>query len=409
MRRAQKSILEKGPGVLAMKRILMYLLTICLLLSTSACRITGEAEPGSAWTAQQMAEAIWASQNSEETVTTILPDDALYADYLAGNYGLDPAGVEDGAMLVAGGTSPLEVTVFLLGDADAAAEAAAALETYLDLRRAAFTGYFPEAAALLEQGQVLTRDRYVALLVCVDMAAAQAAFEQCFTQAPPVEPDGAPSASEHNAFAPSASPETPGTSSSLDWSYDEARLLDAWAAGDWSTLAPEDQAILDACQAVIAAEVPAGGTEYEKELAIHDWMIDWGSYDTNRLNQLPDYQENPNNDNPYGFLIDGKGICLGYTTTFQLFMDLLGIPCLTVEGTAYSGMEDHAWNQVQLDGEWYCVDVTWDDPVTRSPMSQWSVHRYFNVTSDFMRSSDHQWDESAVPEANGTAYAWSPQ
>ena len=89
-----------------------------------------------------MAEAIWASQNSEETVTTILPDDALYADYLAGNYGLDPAGVEDGAMLVAGGTSPLEVTVFLLGDADAAAEAAAALETYLDLRRAAFTGYF---------------------------------------------------------------------------------------------------------------------------------------------------------------------------------------------------------------------------------------------------------------------------
>ena len=169
----------------------------------------------------------------------------------------------------------------------------------------------------------------------------------------------------------------------------------------------------DACQAVIAAEVPADGTEYEKELAIHDWMIDWGSYDSNRLSQLPGYQENPNNDNPYGFLIDGKGICLGYTTTFQLFMDLLGIPCITVEGaaegTAYGGMEDHAWNQVQLDGEWYCVDVTWDDPLTSTPLSQWSTHRYFNVTGDFMRANDHQWDESAVPEANGTAYAWSPQ
>ena len=87
-------------------------------------------------------------------------------------------------------------------------------------------------------------------------------------------------------------------------------------------------------------------------------------------------------------------------------MDLLGIECITVEGSAYGGTSDHAWNQVCLDGDWYCVDVTWDDPTTFGTVSEQTSHRYFNVTSQHMRDTDHQWDESAVPEATGTRYAW---
>ena len=98
---------------------------------------------------------------------------------------------------------------------------------------------------------------------------------------------------------------------------------------------------------------------------------------------------------------------MGYTTTFQLFMDLLGIQCITVEGTAYNYTETHAWNQVYLDGDWYCVDVTWDDPTTSGTVSERSAHRFFNVTSQHMRNTNHQWDEAAVPEAAGTAYTWT--
>ena len=104
--------------------------------------------------------------------------------------------------------------------------------------------------------------------------------------------------------------------------------------------------------------------------------------------------------------MDGKGICLGYASTFQLFMDLLGIQCITVEGTAHGGTSDHAWNQVCLDGDWYCVDVTWDDPTTYGTVSERTAHRYFNVTSDFLQDTDHQWEASGIPEAEGTAYAW---
>ena len=55
--------------------------------------------------------------------------------------------------------------------------------------------------------------------------------------------------------------------------------------------------------------VPTSGFEYDQELAIHDWMITHGKYDSNTLSQLPDFQENPNKDDPYGFLVGGVGIC----------------------------------------------------------------------------------------------------
>ena len=48
-------------------------------------------------------------------------------------------------------------------------------------------------------------------------------------------------------------------------------------------------------------------------------------------------------------MIAGKGICSGYASTFQLFMDLLGIEYVTVNGTSHSGTADHAWNMVRLD------------------------------------------------------------
>ena len=208
------------------------------------------------------------------------------------------------------------------------------------------------------------------------------------------------------AEAPGAVPETP--EPEKPWSYDHDRLLAAWNAGDWSRLHTRDREILDVCDNVIQSYISADMSDYDKELAIHDWMIDWGSYDSDTLNHQQNAQPNPDHDNPYGFLIGKKGICLGYTSTFQLFMDMVGIPCMTVHGTAYSKTQEHAWNMVSLDGEWYCVDVTWDDPTTYSSVSRMTAHMYFNVTSEFLRGRDHQWDASSVSEATATTYAWNP-
>ena len=103
---------------------------------------------------------------------------------------------------------------------------------------------------------------------------------------------------------------------------------------------------------------------------------------------------------PYGGLVKCKAICLGFATTFQLLMDLAGVECATVVGSSHNSRSDHAWNMVRLNGEWYCVDVTWDanalEQGVGGEVEEWD---YFNVTSDDMADSDHQWDYANTPEA----------
>ena len=41
----------------------------------------------------------------------------------------------------------------------------------------------------------------------------------------------------------------------------------------------------------------------------------------------------------------------------------------------HGGTADHAWNQVCLDGEWHCVDVTQDDPTAYGTVSEQTAMR----------------------------------
>lgn len=67
----------------------------------------------------------------------------------------------------------------------------------------------------------------------------------------------------------------------------------------------------------------------------------------------------------YDGLIYGEGVCEAYTRTYKAILDRLGIPCICVTGV-YSPKssinEPHIWNYVKIDGKWYGVDVTHDDP-----------------------------------------------
>lgn len=68
--------------------------------------------------------------------------------------------------------------------------------------------------------------------------------------------------------------------------------------------------------------------------------------------------------NIYGALVKGEAVCEGYAKSFKLFCDLYEIPCMLITGNAVTstGFGPHAWNAVRMeDGNWYAVDVTWDD------------------------------------------------
>lgn len=177
--------------------------------------------------------------------------------------------------------------------------------------------------------------------------------------------------------------------------YDTTSISQAYLSGDTSSLDDFQLSIYNKAVQVIDGEISDEMTDYEKELAIHDYLIKNCEYDEGLLTVLGGHGKNA--ENPYGALIDGKAICSGYTTSFQMFMDMLEIPCKSIKA-GDSNNEEHAWNMVEINGKWYYVDVTWDDPVP-DRSNRPTRHSYFNVTYDIM-AERHVWDSNGYPEAN---------
>ncbi len=435
-----------------MKRFILLFCALCCLLTACGEREITETE----WSEVQMAQAIWDAQGAgDHKMLRYRYED--FNRYLNDFYHIDPAVLDGGAVFYAGGVSAREVAVLRLKNATGVEGVEETLRTYIDDRAGAFAGYAPDEYAILEQSGTVSRGAYVALLIGPEQEAARGAFEACFTtEAPeedsalsvrspepkvepdpvvpeppaeeeptpaaepvetPVEPAPEPQEQEPTpepepAPAPEPEPDsepepTPEPAPPEPWSYDRERLISAWRSGDREGLPEEDLAILAACDR-ISPLTDGSLSDYQRELAIHDWMVAWAEYDPGALSNDPVGEPMPHNDDPYGFLTGGKGICLGYAYTFQLLMEMSGFECITVQGTSHGGTAEHAWNMVKLDGEWYCVDVTWDDPVSSYPIPVNSMlaHRYFNVTSEVLRQTDHQWDESAAPEATATEWVW---
>ena len=100
------------------------------------------------------------------------------------------------------------------------------------------------------------------------------------------------------------------------------------------------------------AVIQSGMTSAEKALAMHDYLVLNAKYDyENQSAQL--------SQTAYGILVLGTGVCGGYSLAYKDLISRLGIPVIKVTSAAMS----HAWNMVYLDGSWYHVDTTWDDPV----------------------------------------------
>lgn len=441
-----------------MRKIRCCFTILLLLLALTACQ--GQQATETNRTPMEIAEAILESQSGLPTLTPLTAEEDYFANYLTDYYQLDNDHVEDGVIYYADGVEGTELAVLLLKDESAAKTAESQLSQYLKNRTNDFGGYAPQQAELVENGGIAVHGRYIALLICQNTESAQSAFLGCFGDAAPslpkassaalsvaspnsdtskpiqttdtassaissdvdtsepvqsadvastasspsAEAAGNPAETEYvasssagNGGQPAAAPPAP-----KEDAYNAAAVVFAWQTGDDSSLTEMNRSILNAARDVIAKEISDDMSDYEKELAIHDWMTSWSSFDMNVFSHAPTARAEADNRNPYGFFINRSAMCHGYSSTFQLFMDLLDIECITVFGIPSGNGVEHSWNMVRLDGEWYCVDTAWDDPIGGTPN-----HSYFNVTSQYMRDGGiHRWDTSSVPEATGTAYAY---
>ena len=124
---------------------------------------------------------------------------------------------------------------------------------------------------------------------------------------------------------------------------------------------------------------------------IHDYIIDNSIYDSNRTdNNVIEYKS----DIAYGPLIEGYGICGGYSDAFELFLEDLGIKSYKVSS------DSHVWNAVDLYNNWYNIDLTWDDPVTNTG-EQIIEEKFFKVTTNELLSLEkeqHNFNQNVYQE-----------
>ena len=114
-----------------------------------------------------------------------------------------------------------------------------------------------------------------------------------------------------------------------------------------------------------------------------------------------------------GALLDGKGVCEDYSLSYKKLMNAAGIQTVCVEGKDRTKYTEptvaHMWNRLNLDGQWYNADATWDDcPFAEKYLRSHSEGKYF-LTSDsrFYTALNHPLIYQKylpVPAANDARY-----
>ncbi len=146
-----------------------------------------------------------------------------------------------------------------------------------------------------------------------------------------------------------------------------------------------------------AAQIAAANaTDYDKIKAAHDLIVETAKYHEGSEESLSSTGVSVHS--PYSIISSGEGVCQAYALLNYRILLEMGYNVLYVTGDAhnrsYSG--PHAWNLVQLGGNWYHIDPTWDDPIP--DIFNRVSYDYFLLT-DAEMSKDHNWDTNAYPNA----------
>ncbi len=143
--------------------------------------------------------------------------------------------------------------------------------------------------------------------------------------------------------------------------------------------------------------------DFERALFVHDYLIDKAVYDFDIIKKPSDQWGYA--AGAYSCLIDKKTICEGFSKAYKLVLDRLGIECIIVADE--KGDEPHAWNNIKLDGEWYIVDLTYDNSAKydENPENNHNSHEYFCAKQDeYSRKAEWANGNPTVPECNGQKY-----
>lgn len=142
----------------------------------------------------------------------------------------------------------------------------------------------------------------------------------------------------------------------------------------------------------LAASITKGAkTDYDKVKAIHDYIV---------LNAKYDSKTKGSQYTAYTLLTEKKGVCQAYTALAYRLFEEAGVQSKVAVGKANKVL--HSWNLVKIDGKWYHVDITFNDPVNNK--ANLINYNYFLNTDKEMKKT-HSWTAKTLPAATSTKYA----
>lgn len=153
----------------------------------------------------------------------------------------------------------------------------------------------------------------------------------------------------------------------------------------------ELRSMIDTRSKEIVRDLKLGGmSDYEKVKEINKYLCDNVYY--------PKKPYISHDFTPYGALFSGRAVCEGYARATKILCELAGLECYYVVGYCDNDPVDggHAWNLVKVGGDWYQLDVTWNDGS--------GTDDYFLVTDDVMALS-RDWECADYPASATTPYA----
>ncbi len=136
-------------------------------------------------------------------------------------------------------------------------------------------------------------------------------------------------------------------------------------------------------KATLKSILKPGMTQEDKVKAIHDYVVKKFAYD-----------ESLTRYSAYDGLTKGTTVCQGYALLGYRMLNLAGIENKIVEG--YAGGDLHVWNKVKLSGNWYNLDLTWDDP---TPDRKGEISYNYYLVTDKLLARDHTWQQKNYPAA----------
>ena len=163
----------------------------------------------------------------------------------------------------------------------------------------------------------------------------------------------------------------------------------------------EMKANMDKSLDEVVKEASGGSTDFDKLLLIHDKLIEICDYD-HAAAEASESEDIGFAGSSYGCLVEHMAVCEGYAQAFALAAQKMGFECGMVCGDAWiendKRYEKHAWNYVKVDGEYYWLDVTWDENTTELESKYIPMHKFFMLDdSRFMKGRTVDEDVPFVP------------